>query len=438
MAVIATTQDDIFAAMESPQTEVISFDVFDTLLVRPVLEPADLFSLMDDLWQSYCFSGGFTQVRKLAESRAKAVLKQQDATKTEPGLDAIYEELEKSEGVSRTIAAQLKNREIDDERRWLSARQGISSVYEQAVSSGKRLIAVSDTYHDRDFISSVLRENGFEQIEQVFVSSEFGVTKAEGSLFPLVLDRLGLEGNRILHIGDNHRSDIVNAGKFGLTTAHVPPTVFAYFSRFSTAAHWAASPVDLSPGAKMLLGLVVNKCGDTFHVRDWDRVSTFNGDLELLGYGFLGPALFFAKTDDEKNERRKTSAWLDSIRTQAETSKELQTLLAAARAFCSEAEALLREKPLHGAEKRFLSNAFLQLPFNSKSRRDQRVLELLPPLPSDIASPRPSLARQLELLLLRRLIYQRAFVRLISSRQTYFKSVKSPFLRAYAKWGQIV
>ncbi len=435
---IATTQDDIFAAIESPQTEVISFDVFDTLLVRPVLEPADLLSLVDDLWQSYGFSGDFTNVRKLAEARAKALLKQQDATKTEPGLDAIYAELENTEGVSQSVAAQLKQREIDDEWRWLSARQGIGRVFEQAVSSGKRVIAVSDTYHDRDFISSVLKENGFKQIERVFVSSEFGVTKAEGSLFPLVLDQLGLEGHRILHIGDNRRSDIVNAGKFGLNTAHVPPAVFAYFSRFSTAAHWAASPVDLSPGAKMLLGLVVNKCGDTFHVRDWDNVSTFNGDLELLGYGFLGPALFLAKPDAGKHERCKTPVWLDTIRTQAENSKELQTLLAAARAFCSEAEPLLREKPLHGAEKRFLSDAFLLLPFKSKSARDQNALGLLPPLPADVASTRPSFARQFELLLLRRLIFQRAYIRLISSRQTYFKSVKSPFLRAYARWAQIV
>ena len=46
------TLSDVLTAIRSSQTQIISFDIFDTLLTRPFWEPSDLFALMEDDVQS--------------------------------------------------------------------------------------------------------------------------------------------------------------------------------------------------------------------------------------------------------------------------------------------------------------------------------------------------------------------------------------------------
>jgi FMN phosphatase YigB (HAD superfamily) len=430
---IAQTPDHIFAEIANPQIEVISFDVFDTLLVRPVLEPSDMFSLQDAFWHASGYDGGFTSVRKEAERRAKSRLKLADAKRSEPTLVAIYQELADLCSASGDIVENLLQCELNDERRWLSARNCIMPFYERAVASGKRLIVISDTYHTCDFVSSVLRENGFGGFEQLFVSSESGLTKAEGSLYPHVLQSLNLTGNRILHVGDNQRSDIDNAAKNGLRTVHVPAAVFRYFSNRRNAYHWSGFQEDLSLGARLLLGLTITTCCDSLVPQTGNRAKVFNGDPKLLGYGFVGPILYFSALHDPESTDHWTKSWIGSLRSIAKADAALQELWNAAQAFCGEASDLLKDIQIPQEEQSFLEAAFLSLPFASKSEDDRRILDVLPPLPDECISVQPGLTRRLEIDCLHHLIFQRAYVRLITSRQNYFRSVTSPLLRLYAK-----
>lgn len=58
------------------KAEIVSFDIFDTLLVRKVTHPKDLFKLIE----SELNAEGFYHVRIFAELRARAQLKKEDVS----------------------------------------------------------------------------------------------------------------------------------------------------------------------------------------------------------------------------------------------------------------------------------------------------------------------------------------------------------------------
>ena len=63
------------AAIRNPETQIVSFDVFDTLIVRPFWEPSDLFLLLNReaarLLKTSC-AVDFSSCRKEAETAVRA------------------------------------------------------------------------------------------------------------------------------------------------------------------------------------------------------------------------------------------------------------------------------------------------------------------------------------------------------------------------------
>jgi len=96
-------------------------------------------------------------------------------------------------------------------------------VARQLASAGVRIAAVSDMYHSRETILSLLRKIGADDIfatDNLFVSSDYSATKASGKLYDIVLQRFGLKPTDIVHIGDNHASDYVAAEDKGIRAFH--------------------------------------------------------------------------------------------------------------------------------------------------------------------------------------------------------------------------
>ena len=57
-------------------------------------------------------------------------------------------------------------------------------------------------------ISSILKSCGYNlDGVNVYVSSEYALTKRTGKLFKKVLELEGVKANEVLHLGDNWRSD---------------------------------------------------------------------------------------------------------------------------------------------------------------------------------------------------------------------------------------
>lgn len=184
--------------------EVISFDVFDTVLLRHVYEPTDVFSLLDrEFRNKYNFS--FSEERVLAERELRK--------EKEPNIYEIYELIKKRNNLSEKDMELLLMSELKKEEAVLSVRKKIKESVEYCVQKGKRVYFVSDMYLPKEIITHFLKLNGVIGYTDVLVSCDYNCSKETG-LFEVLKSKE--TGKSILHIGDNNNADYVGAIKYGL------------------------------------------------------------------------------------------------------------------------------------------------------------------------------------------------------------------------------
>ncbi len=196
------------------ETEAVAFDVFDTLLVRPFLRPEHLFSFIEDLNGATGFAG----LRVLAERTARR------RCRPEVNLDEIYSFL--------PDFPDMKEKEVEAELQLCRPDPRISEIWNYAVSSGKKVLVVSDMYLPENVISDMLEHCGFSGWSTLYVSNKYSVGKCDGGLYDIILKDLGIGPSHILMIGDNQHSDGSVPESKGLRSYHWTPMRELYSERY--------------------------------------------------------------------------------------------------------------------------------------------------------------------------------------------------------------
>lgn len=191
------------------RVDVISFDIFDTLLMRTVLFPTDIFEIMEDrLVLSYGtrLASGFAKQRISAEQSLYLTM--------QPGLEDIYNKLKEVMGLEVIIAKEWMQFETDLEMEHLIARAKMRDIILYAIRVEKEICLTSDMYFSSDILRRFLMKNNYPiDAIPILVSNEQGVAKCNG-LFRVLRNKY--EGRKILHIGDNEDADIACARKYGV------------------------------------------------------------------------------------------------------------------------------------------------------------------------------------------------------------------------------
>lgn len=200
------------------QADIISFDIFDTLIFRPFVVPSDLFFAVG---QKLGYMD-FENIRKIMEwsARKKAYGK---TNSYEVTLEQIYEELEYQAGVPKAAGM---NTEIETELEFCFGNPYMQEVFQilnrELEGTDKKIICVSDMYLPSLVLKQLLVKCGFQGIHEVYVSCEAGASKSEGSLFGAVEEKIRAERNLtaaepliFVHIGDNPISDWIRAKESG-------------------------------------------------------------------------------------------------------------------------------------------------------------------------------------------------------------------------------
>lgn len=179
----------------NPNTPIISFDIFDTLIIRPTLAvPSDLFDKLST-------TPGFKSARIEAERIARTQSTKEDIT-----LEEIYKVLMPT--ASDEELKEAMEREIEAELTLCKPNPDALTFFNACKESGKRIISISDMYLSRSTIETILRNGGYDLTNvHVYVSSEYALTKRSGNLFKKVLELESVSPNEALHLGDNLRSD---------------------------------------------------------------------------------------------------------------------------------------------------------------------------------------------------------------------------------------
>ena len=183
-----TNIDEITSLIE--KYDVVTFDVFDTLLIRDVMRPTDVFRF------SYGEIGRY--IRILAEMKAR---------RTSTTGEVLLSDIEK-------YCLFSCDKEVEFEKRICRANPLIKEIYDTAQKMGKRIYAISDMYLSKNVISDLLSNAGFDI--PVYVSCEQRYDKTSGKLFDCFINDCSLNPTQVIHIGDNYKADYLGAKKAGI------------------------------------------------------------------------------------------------------------------------------------------------------------------------------------------------------------------------------
>jgi FMN phosphatase YigB (HAD superfamily) len=253
---LRTNNTDLLRCIDA--AEVVSFDIFDTLFVRPLADPEDAFDMLGERFGI----DGFRRIRR--EAQTKAFQQMHVAGQGEITLDGIYACI--SELPAGVSAASLRQAEIDLELLLTVPNADLIDVFKEVVGR-KRVVVVSDMYMPQSFFEAIFDKYALPRVP-MYISADRGATKRDhGELFDRVVAETGVRPEKVLHIGDNHLGDVLRARERGLQAFHyINPSAPPYAVSPSLGASIAASMAKL-------------------HDRR-DAVNTFYG----LGYRFGGPA----------------------------------------------------------------------------------------------------------------------------------------------------
>lgn len=258
------------------QYDVISFDIFDTLITRKIYEPDDLFLLMNEKLKNPFF---FKQ-RKEAEQRAREKL-QKDVN-----LDEIYEYYQKINNISKKECEKIQNLEEALELKFTTPRIEMRNLVEELHQKKKMLIIISDMYLKKETILDMLKQCGYQInfFEAIYISNEENKRKDTKEIWPYIKKQY--EKKSIIHIGDNNHSDVISPKEFGIHTKKVKSSkeLFQESTLYPAIVPYLTSK---SVSDSIFLGMMINHrlFNSPFHSL---KIET----IEDLGYAFHGTMIY--------------------------------------------------------------------------------------------------------------------------------------------------
>lgn len=191
--------------------DVVSFDLFDTLIMRKVLFQSDVFDLVDDrLRQLGIIIEDFTAKRMACEkelSRERA-----------PRLLEIYSRMKYKYGMSELEPKQMAVMEWETDLGLVIPRREVCGLFSDLERQGKKIYIVSDSYYDKKQIERILKKCGITRYMDVFISCEYGVGKLQGLFREF---KAMTEAGSYFHIGDDVAADVESAEKNGISACRI-------------------------------------------------------------------------------------------------------------------------------------------------------------------------------------------------------------------------
>ena len=251
--------------------DVVSFDIFDTLLFRPYVRPIDLFLHIERHYNAPFFM----TCRVGAEQNAR----QKNSTKQDITFDEIYDEID-------PCFQHLKQVELDWERMVLRPNPEMKAIWDFARENGKKIVVASDMYLPTEFIADVLNKNGFGGYDRLYVSGDINQTKARGTLFDTIIRDMGVAPKKILHIGDSKKSDYKRPREHGLRAYLYPHLVKTWLKNNVRMSKFYRKQDD-NLGASILVAIMA--------MRDQAErmgMAVAKNYWEKLGYEYGGPVIY--------------------------------------------------------------------------------------------------------------------------------------------------
>lgn len=193
------------------ESDVLTIDLFDTLIMRQTLFPTDVFEILEcRLRDTGIVIKDFSKRRLESEKYL--------ARFAAPSLVEIYSHMRSTYALSEIEPEELVKLEWEIDYSLVVPRQEMCDFMEEAVSQGKEIYIVSDTYYSKEQLTKLLEKCNIEFYTDIFASCEYKTAK-NAALFEKVKERF--YGKKCLHIGDDIIADIESARQHGIAACQV-------------------------------------------------------------------------------------------------------------------------------------------------------------------------------------------------------------------------
>lgn len=262
--------------------DVISFDIFDTLILRPFATPKDLFLVVGERLNIL----NFYNIRTQAEEYVRKS-KQISKKNREVNIYDIYSEIFNITGLDpdKGVFTELQT-EID----FCFTNPYMQQVYKMMIEAGKEIVFTSDMYIPGELMKRILLACGYNTFNKLYISCDFECSKGTGGLYQVL--KKDYPNQRIIHIGDNINNDINKAKERGVSALY-------YYNCHSVGNKFRA------PNMSELVGSFYSGLINTYlH----NGVKTFSQEYE---YGFIYGGIYVlgfcnwihSKVEKEKIEK---------------------------------------------------------------------------------------------------------------------------------------
>ena len=198
-------------AKELLQYDIISFDVFDTLIFRPFNKPRDIFMVLGEKFD--CLD--FYKIRNDMEMRAREKAFSRKGNR-EVTLEDIYAEIERYTGIPKEYGVQV---EFETELALCYANPYMHAIFSILKQHGKRIIAVSDMWLTKAQLKELLDHCGYSGFDEILVSNDCNANKTTRTIYKMI-NNIKKPDESIIHIGDNLKTDVKNAISEGWKAIH--------------------------------------------------------------------------------------------------------------------------------------------------------------------------------------------------------------------------
>lgn len=228
-------ENDLYAKLEDADAEVLSFDVFDTLLLRNNKPEALRYHELAQMT--------LNRLRTIAGDRPSVEhLQVEDILEARIfGMQATYHTRALVQGcgeglIDEVLRAQLIllgldgdlfevfiGAEVDYEVENLTVNPVLVALAERFCRQGRKLILVSDTYLPARLIERIIdRLMRYSLHDHLYSSADTIITKHSGKMFPNIATEMGTEPGRFFHLGDSWIGDVVRSREAGWQAHYFP------------------------------------------------------------------------------------------------------------------------------------------------------------------------------------------------------------------------
>lgn len=214
----------------SADVDAVSFDIFDTVLVRRVHDP-DLLKMPVARFLAARTAragiAGWNAGRVWRFRNRVEAMHRRRAGRTGPDQEARYPDFmgdvlarifrDRPAEEAQDLLRAVTDYELELESAMLVPRAGIRRLLELLKARGKRIYLISDMYLPSTHLQRLIERAGLAPlVDGISSSADTLCAKASGAAWPLLKEHWKLDPARWLHVGDNPISDGMRPSKFGL------------------------------------------------------------------------------------------------------------------------------------------------------------------------------------------------------------------------------